>query len=172
MVQTVNEAVTPNKLTVVENDYSPGSNLGIDFGDDIGLDLDAETNTVPQNDIDNIQLLQQKQFVQAEIRNIVNSLTNIFDVMSFFNIQIDTISIEPVNFTNLNTIKTDLYNVVNVSGKRFRIPVDQAITEMMNDYHYIDNIFNSLLTEQASTGTVVYEFKESSVHGETSIPMN
>jgi len=165
MIQTVNESITTDKLTVVENDYSPGSNLGIDFGDDIGLDLDAKTNTVAQNNADNIQLLQQKQFVQAEIRDIVNSLTNIFDIMAFFNIQIESISIEPINFTTLNTIKTDLYNVVNVAGKRFRIPVDQSITEMMNDYRYIDNIFNSLLTEQSSTGPLVYEFKESSLHG-------
>jgi hypothetical protein len=144
MVNSINEALTPNKLTILENDYSPGTNFGIDFGDDVGINLDAETNS-NQFSPDNFETVQQKQFIQAEINRVIGSLTNVFDIMTFFNINIESISMEPLNFTSLNKIKTDLYNVVSVNGKRFRIPVDQSITEMVEDHNYITDAFNYFL---------------------------
>ena len=67
--------------------------------------------------------------------------------MRFFSIGVEAIDIDPINTTVLNDKKADKYNIITVSGKRFRVPVERDAQDIMDDYNYIDAIFNETIVE-------------------------
>ena len=98
---------------------------------------------------------EQQNFTSAETRQNLSTMTqkaiagfnDIFDVMRFFSIGVDSVDIDPVNLTTLNDKKAEKYNIVTVNGKRFRVPVQRDTQDIMDDYKYIDAMFQEYMTE-------------------------
>jgi hypothetical protein len=81
------------------------------------------------------------------VQQAVGGFKDIFDVMRFFTIGVEAIDIDPINLTLLNDKKADRYNIITVNGKRFRVPVERTAEQIMDDYDYIDTIFQEYMTE-------------------------
>ena len=131
--------------------YEPGTDFGLDASPDNSYDLagipdpfdGAETPDTTASFAD----MQAKQDLGAMVRNAIQNMDGILDIMRFFNIGVESIDIDPVNLTTLNDQRSDKYNIVTVDGKRFRIPVDKGTQDLMDDFEYIENAFNDIIME-------------------------
>ena len=127
------------------SDFQASSEFDIDsasYQSDVFLDY--ENPAAPPEFQQKSMEDQQQQTISQQAASNFN---NIFDVMKFFSIGVEAIDIDPVNLTALNDKKAEKYNIITVNGKRFRVPVDRDIQDIMDDYNYIDKVFNETLME-------------------------
>jgi hypothetical protein len=116
-------------------------------------DLDAKADPFAAMNADNDQQAQNfdsaetKQNLSMMVQQAVGGFKDIFDVMRFFTIGVEAIDIDPINLTLLNDKKADKYNIITVNGKRFRVPVERTAEQIMDDYEYIDAMFQEYMTE-------------------------
>jgi hypothetical protein len=150
-------ALTQNmEDTIDPSDMSPdGFNAQTSFSVD-GVpqsDIDATPDpfaamtTDTDRETQNFDSAGTKQSLSTMIQKAIAGFNDIFDVMRFFTIGVDSIDIDPVNLTSLNDSKADKYNIVTVNGKRFRVPVERDTQDIMDDYNYIDTMFQVHMTE-------------------------
>jgi len=128
---------------------------GTDFGLDAVSGTDHELNAVPDpfdgvsDEGSSVDFggVETKHNLRTMIQSAVENMSNILEIMRFFNIGIETIDIDPINLTTLNDQRADKYNIITVNGKRFRVPVDKGIEDLMDDFDYIENIFSDIIME-------------------------
>jgi hypothetical protein len=106
--------------------------------------MSADSENAPQQ----FNSAETNQNLSTMVQSAVAGFNDIFDVMRFFSIGVDSIDLDPVNLTLLNDKKAEKYNIVTVNGKRFRVPVERDIQDIMDDYNYIDDIFKEFVLEE------------------------
>ena len=136
--------MSPDGFNAVTNFAVDGVPEGdIDATPDPFAAMNADTDTERQN----FTSAETKQNLSTMTQKAIAGFNDIFDVMRFFSIGVESIDIDPVNLTALNDKKADKYNIVTVNGKRFRVPVYRDTQDIMDDYRYIDAMFQEYITE-------------------------
>jgi len=121
---------------------------GVPEGDlDATPDPFAAMNTDPDTEQQDFNSAETKQTLSMMTQKAIAGFNDIFDVMRFFSIGVESVDIDPVNLTALNDKKAEKYNIVTVNGKRFRVPVQRDVQDIMDDYNYIDTMFREYVTE-------------------------
>ena len=151
LTQGMEDKLQTDNILYTKPSYEPGTDFGLDASPDNSYDLagipdpfdGAETPDTTASFAD----MQAKQDLSAMVRNAIQNMDGILDIMRFFNIGVESIDIDPVNLTTLNDQRSDKYNIVTVDGKRFRIPVDRGTQDLMDDFEYIENAFNDIIME-------------------------
>tara|TARA_R110001592_G_scaffold182273_2_gene425410 strand:- start:1186 stop:3516 length:2331 start_codon:yes stop_codon:yes gene_type:complete len=131
--------------------YNAMTSFSVDGVPETDLDAKADPfaamNTDNGEQTQNFDSAETKQNLSMMIQKAVTEFKDVFDIMRFFTIGIEAIDIDPINLTMLNDKKADRYNIITVNGKRFRVPVERTTEQIMDDYDYIDNIFQEYMTE-------------------------
>ena len=130
-----------NAQTSFSVDGVPQSDIDATPDPFAAMTTDTETQT------QNFDSADTKQSLSTMTQKAIAGFNDIFDVMRFFTIGVESIDIDPVNLTSLNDNKADKYNIVTVNGKRFRVPVERNTQDIMDDYNYIDTMFQVHMTE-------------------------
>ena len=130
-----------NAITNFSVDGVPESD--IDATPDPFAAMNSDTDAEKQN----FTSAETKQNLSTMTQKAIAGFNDIFDIMRFFSIGVDSIDIDPVNLTALNDKKADKYNIVTVNGKRFRVPVQRDTQDIMDDYKYIDAMFQEYVVE-------------------------
>jgi hypothetical protein len=133
----------------------PNSDPGTDFGLDAVSGIDHEMNAVPDpfdgvsDEGSSVDFggVETKHNLRTMVQTAIQNMDGILDIMRFFNIGVESIDIDPINLTTLNEQRADKYNIITVDGKRFRVPVDKNVEDIMDDFDYIENIFTDIIME-------------------------
>lgn len=161
LTQNMGDQLDTSKLS--PDGYSPKSSFSVDGVPEGDLDATPDPFAAMSSDSENAQ----QQFNSAEtnqnlstmVQSAVAGFNDIFDVMRFFSIGVDSIDLDQVNLTLLNDKKAEKYNIVTVNGKRFRVPVERDTQDIMDDYNYIDDIFREFVLEERKVRDYKDEYK-------------
>jgi len=143
LVQNTEDSLNLDKMSMGV-DFEPVADFNID-GNPFQTDLFTDVN--PQQGPEQVDSIEMKQNLRNMSQRAIENFNNIFDVMQFFSIGVDAIDIDPINLTILNEKRAEKYNIITINGKRFRVPVEEEIEDIIDDYNYIDSAFKEFVLE-------------------------
>ena len=139
-------------LSFQRRDYEASSDFSLDGSQNTNNNLvgiaDPFSSSSDETQQANFANIETQQGLRSMLQQAIQNFDTILDIMRFFSIGVEAIDIDPINLTILNDKKADKYNIITVSGKRFRIPVERDAEDIMDDYNYIDAAFRECILEE------------------------
>lgn len=151
LTATMDDTLDVDDLSFRSRDYDVTSDFSLDGAGNSNSDLVGTTDPFAGTQEEPAQAqfsdVETTQSLRTMVQQAIQSFNSVLDVMRFFSIGVEAIDIDPINTTVLNDKKADKYNIITVDGKRFRVPVERDAQDIMDDYNYIDAIFNETIVE-------------------------
>lgn len=87
-----------------------------------------------------------QEYLRSAIENIGD---DVFKLMEFMQLGVESIDTEPINFAEYTMDKSTKYNEIEMNGKKIRIPIDPNF-EMITteEVEYIDTMFDLIIMER------------------------
>jgi hypothetical protein len=151
LTANMEDSLELDDLSFQRRDYDVSSDFSLDGSGNTNNNLvgiaDPFSSSPDEPQQANFANIETQQGLRSMVQQAIQNFDTILDIMRFFSIGVEAIDIDPINLTILNDKKADKYNIITVSGKRFRIPVERDAEDIMDDYNYIDAAFREHIVE-------------------------
>ena len=120
-----------------------GSGPDIQRYDDVTTDYTEPTYTGQFRDYGTGS---SQEYLRAAIENIGD---DVFKLMEFMQLGVESVDMEPINFTEYSMDKSAKYNEIDINGRSIRIPIDPNFEMITNEeVEYIDTMFDLIIMER------------------------
>ena len=120
-----------------------------DYDPDIQRYDDVTTNYVEPNytgQFKDYGTGNSQEYIRAAIENIGD---DVYKLMEFMQLGVESIDTEPINFAEYNMEKSTKYNEIDINGRTVRIPIDPNYEMITNEeVEYIDTMFDLIIMER------------------------